>query len=207
MSELRFRQIHLDFHTSESIKSIAAEFDAEEFAKTLKEAHVNSVTCFSKCHHGWSYHDTKIGKRHPGLAFELLPSQIEACHKEGIKVPIYLSVGWDELAARENPQWRVVHPEGKINVFEPKWKDLCLNTAYSDYIISQTEEVVKKFDGDGIFLDILIQWDCCCEKCLKDMYDKGLNAAIPQERLVHQKQILFGYYQKIVNMIHSIKPN
>ena len=36
--ELRFRQIHLDFHTSEAIEGIGANFDPDEFADTLDKA-------------------------------------------------------------------------------------------------------------------------------------------------------------------------
>ena len=57
MNPIAFRQIHLDFHTSEQITPICRDFDAEEFARTLAEAHVNSVTCFSKCHHGMIYEE------------------------------------------------------------------------------------------------------------------------------------------------------
>ena len=42
---LSFRQIHMDFHTSPDIPDVAVDFDAEEFARVLREAHVNSVTC------------------------------------------------------------------------------------------------------------------------------------------------------------------
>ena len=56
MEELRFRQIHMDFHTSEKINDICEEFDENEFAETLERAHVNSVTCFSRCHHGMLYY-------------------------------------------------------------------------------------------------------------------------------------------------------
>jgi len=59
MTNLRFRQVHLDFHTSEAIPGIGSAFDANEFADTLAAANVNSVTCFSRCHHGWIYHDTR----------------------------------------------------------------------------------------------------------------------------------------------------
>lgn len=45
MSKIRYRQVHLDFHTSEYIPDIAADFDKDEFAKTLEEAHVDSITC------------------------------------------------------------------------------------------------------------------------------------------------------------------
>ena len=52
---LPFRQIHLDFHTSEAIAGVGADFDPDEFAGTLAKAHVNSITCFARCHHGWLY--------------------------------------------------------------------------------------------------------------------------------------------------------
>ena len=53
-----FRQVHLDFHTSELIPGVADSFDPDEFASTLAAAHVNSVTCFARCHHGYLYYDT-----------------------------------------------------------------------------------------------------------------------------------------------------
>jgi hypothetical protein len=56
--DLRFRQIHLDFHTSEQIPEVGRDFDPERFAATLKRAAVNSVTCFGRCHHGYIYYDT-----------------------------------------------------------------------------------------------------------------------------------------------------
>ena len=100
---MRYRQIHLDFHTSERIPGIGSRFDARDFAKTLADASVDSVTVFSKCHHGWSYHPTKVGKQHPNLDFDLLRAQIDALHGAGINAPVYISAGWDELAAREHP--------------------------------------------------------------------------------------------------------
>ena len=35
MEELRFRQIHMDFHTSEKINTICSEFDADDFASLI----------------------------------------------------------------------------------------------------------------------------------------------------------------------------
>ena len=98
---LAFRQVHLDFHNSELMTGIGSRFDAQCFADTLQNAHVNSITCFSKCHHGMIYHDTRFPARHPHLEVNLLKEQIEACHAAGIRVPIYISVGLDEYMARE----------------------------------------------------------------------------------------------------------
>ena len=76
------RHVHLDFHTSPFIDDVGAEFDAAEFAQTFKDAHVNSVNVFAKCHHGMSYYPTKIGIQHPALAGrDMLGEQIEALHR------------------------------------------------------------------------------------------------------------------------------
>ena len=115
--DLRFRQIHLDFHTSEKIAGIGAEFDPEEFASTLEKARVNSITCFGRCHHGWIYFDTKAfpERRHPHLTRNLLKEQIEACHARNIRVPIYTTVQWDHLTAYEQPEWLIVDSDGRIS--------------------------------------------------------------------------------------------
>ena len=53
MHHLRFRQIHLDFHTSGLIPGIGSKFSKRQFQEALKVGHVNSITIFSKCHHGY----------------------------------------------------------------------------------------------------------------------------------------------------------
>lgn len=208
MQSLRFRQVHLDFHTSEHIENIGADFDPNEFADTLKAANVDSITCFSKCHHGWSYHQTNVGKPHPHLKCELLPLQIEACHKVGIKVPAYISIGFDELSARQNPQWCVMDPKGAATPpFAAQWKPICFNTDYLDYVIAQTKETVANYDADGVFFDIILAWDCCCDKCIAEMLKKNLNPEKPEDRKKFYQGVLHNYYQRMNDAVHSIKPN
>ena len=81
MKLLPARQVHLDFHTSELIPAIAAEFDKKQFQDALKRGNVNSITLFAKCHHSWSYYPTRVGRRHPNLKGDLLGRQIDACHE------------------------------------------------------------------------------------------------------------------------------
>jgi hypothetical protein len=56
MREFPFRQVHLDFHTSELIENIGSDFSKEQFQSALKKGHVNSITVFAKCHHGMFYY-------------------------------------------------------------------------------------------------------------------------------------------------------
>ncbi len=157
---LRMRQVHLDAHNAADIPDVGRDFDAREFAETVKRAHINSMTVFSKCHHGFSYHPTQVGKMHPSLIFDLLGAQIEALHGIGARAPIYISVGWDELAASEHPEWLQLDRNGRIDGRGPLeamgWRSLDYTGPYGDYVLAQTEEVLTRYAPvDGIFFDIL----------------------------------------------------
>ena len=88
---LAFRQVHLDFHTSGLIPGIGERFDKKQFQDALKTGHVNSITVFSKCHHGWSYHPTRVNEMHSYLKFDLLQAQLNACKEIGVRAPVYIS--------------------------------------------------------------------------------------------------------------------
>lgn len=205
MSELRFRQVHLDFHTSEKIPGVGARFDAAQFQEELKRGHVDSITLFSKCHHGMSYHDTKVGVRHPGMKDELLPRQIEACRAVDVKTPIYISAGWDEHSARTHPEWLVVGKGGQLpDPLRPGWKTLCFNTPYLDYLCAQIDEVVERFDGgDGIFLDIIHAQKCYCPRCLSDMQAAGLDPENEEAVTAFGHRMLQKYFEKTTNTCHK----
>jgi hypothetical protein len=182
MVNLPFRQVHLDFHTSPHIHEVGVEFDPDEFVETLQAAHVNSITVFAKCHHGYSYYPTKVGTPHPHLKRDLLGEMIEACHRAGMRAPVYTTVVWDELAWATHPEWRQLSPGGHIHgvtdtPLKPGWKDLCMNTAYADYFIAQIEEILDWYDGDGFFVDIVryFRGACVCATCLNQIISQGID--------------------------------
>src|SRR5689334_5891031 len=151
--ELRMRQVHLDFHTPGAIPNVGADFDPKAFAETAAAAHVDSMTVFSRCHHGYSYHPAKIGTMHPGLNFDLLGAQIDALHGIGVRAPIYITVGWDELAADEHPEWLQIDSTGRIGRQRPddlsSWRFLDLASPYVDYVMALTEEVLDRHGPAG----------------------------------------------------------
>ncbi|WP_428375897.1 beta-galactosidase trimerization domain-containing protein [Lichenicoccus sp.] len=200
---MRYRQIHLDFHTSERIPGIGTRFDAERFGGTFKRAHVNSVTVFSKCHHGLSYHPTSIGTQHPHLSFDLLRAQIDALHANGINAPIYLTAAWDELAAREHPEWRIVdengsQPRHKTVPLGAGWAFLDFTSPYLDYLCRQTEEVMQRYpDGDGIFMDICFQLPTSSVWAQARMELDGLDWTDPEHRSRFAEQVQIEFFERI----------
>jgi hypothetical protein len=189
MLPLRFRQVHLDFHTSEKIPGIGAAWDKEHWQRILKAGHVDSITCFSNCHHGWSYHPTSVGKMHPHLDFDLLRAQLDACHEIDVKVPIYLTGGVDNVAALEHPEWREIDADGRYmgwakSPLQPGFHKLCFNSPYLDYLVAQIEEVVTHYpDGHGIFIDIIYPQPCACKWCMAIMDEEGLDPEKEADRM------------------------
>jgi hypothetical protein len=208
MSKLPFRQIHLDFHTSEQIAGVGEAFSPEDFARTLEEAAVNSINLFARCHHGMVYYDSPTFVRHPHLKIDLLREQLMACRRRGIKTPIYITAGWDELVARTHPEWLERTPEGKpfgSGPLEPGWKKLCFNTPYVSYHETQVVEVLETFGDlcDGIWIDIIFQYPCCCTYCMASMEKQGLDPAREQDRVKHADDVLIAFKQRMTRTIRK----
>ena len=200
---MRYRQIHLDFHTSELIPGIGSRFDPADFAKTLHEARVDSINLFSKCHHGWSYHPTKVGKMHPHLDFDLLRAQMDACHAVGIETPIYVTAVWDELSAREHPEWLIESPNGEHPVQHGNgegagWKFLDLSSPYVEYFVRQVEEVVQLFpDGHGLWVDICFQKPSVSRYAKEGMERNGLDWRSAGDRVRFAEATTMRFFERV----------
>jgi len=208
--QLRTRQVHLDFHTNGTISDVGADWDPVAFVKTLKRGHVNSVTLFARGHHGYVYYMPSKYAVHPSLTFNLLGEQIDACHRAGIRAPIYVTVGWDELAAHEHPEWQMVTPEGVRGENGPLvagWKRLCLNSPYLDYVWEQTEELFDLFGDqvDGFFFDIIHQTQCVCPYCLESMAQQGLDAGCAADRQRFAESVEDAYRERFAKAVWTHK--
>ncbi len=210
---LPLRQVHLDFHTSPFIPGVGADFNPGEFVQTLQAAHVNSITVFAKCHHGYSYYPTRVGTPHPYLQRDLLGEMISTCHAAGIRTPVYLTAVWDELSWATHPEWRQITPDGCIagvsqSPFVAGWKNLCMNTTYADYVIAQTEEILNLYAGDGFFIDIAKQigGPCVCSTCLAQMQAEGIDPQDSQQLWQFSLATERRFLERLTMAIQDHKP-
>ncbi|MGH2410724.1 MAG: beta-galactosidase, partial [Chloroflexota bacterium] len=214
--DLRFRQVHLDFHTSPLIPGVGDDFEPEAFARALSEAHIDSITCFAVCHHGMCYYPTRIGQVHPSLRRDLLGEQVAACHKQGIRVPAYITVVWNEHAADQHPEWRQIAPDGRPAGRGPLgvpakhgWQWLCMNSPYADLVAAHVEEVLRGYPVDGLFLDIVmtVKPGCVCGYCLREMRAIGLDPEREDDLRRHALLVERRFMARISALTWSIRPD
>lgn len=213
--------VHLDFHTSPLIEGIGEKFDKEEFARTLKEANVDLITVFAKCHHGYTYYPSKVSTMHPNLKFNLLKEQIDACHSVGIKAPIYITMGWSQKDGEEHPEWQHVDfwtkkpvrfgtvptpdmdPETPLN--DCSWITLCTVGGYTEHLKAITREVCENFDvSDGIFYDICLMKDACvCDTCRAGMIERGLDPENYEDARKYYRDKHIEFYSELNDIVHE----
>ena len=217
------RQVHLDFHTPGNVGPIAEKFDAAEFAETMRAAHVGSVNVFARCHHGYSYYPTTVGITHPGLGFDLLGRQIEALHAAGIKAIVYVTIGWDDLAAARVPDWVVVNKDGSLNArrpftapsiagglspdddpMAPRWSLLDPSTAYGDYVCDQVREICSSYVIDGFWFDICLAVPNYSPWGLAQMAAAGVDAADDGAVQAFARERELAYLERVGRLVAEL---
>lgn len=213
---LATRQVHLDFHTGDVPFALGEHFDGKAFAQRLLDSHVNSITLTARDHSGRIYYQSDDFPVHPQLGQrDLLAEEIAAVHSVGIKAPIYLTAGWDAYQAKRHPEWLERHEDGSLYGFEehgqldPGWKTLCFNTAYVDYLIAQTKDLLQHFNGnvDGIFYDILWQDHCYCDCCLDMMQDVGLDPRSDADQTEFAQITEQRFKHRLLEAVREVSPD
>lgn len=207
---LPYRQIHLDFHTCEHIEGIGSRFSRENFAAALQAGHVNSITLFSKCHHGWSYHPTKANLPHPHLCCDLLGEQLSVCRELGVRTEIYISAGLSEQYAHRHPEHLRRDKNGYGGNFDTEagFHRLCFGTAYLDQLTAEIEEVLTRYKGqfDGLFLDIVGMVPCWCPDCVKGMKDMGLDPDKDADAWAYARVVYDRYTNRVAETVEKLLP-
>ncbi|MBN2311568.1 MAG: alpha-L-fucosidase, partial [Candidatus Hydrogenedentes bacterium] len=205
-SEFPRRAVHLDFHTMPGIHDFGSQFDAGEFARTLRQAHVEYVTVFAKCNLGFSYYPTKAGIVYPGLEFDLLGQMVEACHAEGVQVAAYFNAGLDHEQARRRREWCKVDRQGRVYNFEEMghfFRNLCLNTGYRHHLLAMIREVLGRYPVDGLFLDCFSLTPCYGDECVQEMKRLGMDVFDEVQAAEYCERMTFGFLDEVRALVEQ----
>lgn len=216
---LRMRQIHMDFHTSELIRDVGGQFDEEVFADVLRQAEVDSVTIFARCHHGMLYYKSKRFPElvHPHMQGDLLAAQLRACRAANIKAPIYITVQWDYHTALHHPEWVAMDEQG--NPFSTSrrgqptfeagfYRFLCVGSPYRDFLMESVRDLVEHVGSvDGFFFDIVQPIPCACYHCRTAMMTAGLDPSIEADRLAWGAETSARFKRDMSALVRSLTPD
>jgi len=201
------RQVHFDFHTPDSVPDFLSRFSIDDFIQTLRDAHVQGIRFFAKCHHGNSYYFTDLGKRHPQLSFDLLMEVAQACREHGILCYAYYNVLANRAAGHKHPEWRERTDTGQDFVY-PSYIALCPNTPYVEELLLPQLEELMRYPLDGFFLDMTYftadAMTCFCDSCRKQFKDQtGL--AMSKELFLSQPELRCTFrYRSVLNMMKKV---
>jgi len=208
-----WRKIHLDYHNSEHMLRLGEAFDADEFGDRLIEGHVDSIVVFAKDMHGYFYYPSGYGPVHPGLSFDLLGPQVEACRKRNIKVYAYYCVTWDNYLAERHPEWLAWKRDRTTYLpkFDetPSWTALCLtNEDFVQLVLDHSREIITSYDLDGIWYDmpLPIGGECFCRNCLAILRGRGLDPFDVGAQRQHKQELLVDYLRRTHELAHELKP-
>ncbi|UUZ86127.1 beta-galactosidase trimerization domain-containing protein [Paenibacillus sp. P26] len=141
----------------------------------------------------------------------MLKEQIEACHRRNIRIPIYITVQWDQYTAERHPEWIVLDEKGNpvgTPIYEAGfYRHLCVNTPYRDFLKRHTKEILDTFEVDGLFYDIVKTIECSCSYCRTGMEAKGLDPRRASDRLRYAAEMIDDFKREMTALIREYNPD
>jgi len=209
-----WRKVHLDFHNTPAVGAIGESFDADEFVAALQRGHLDSIVVFAKDMHGYFYYPAaRSDAVHPGLCRDLMGEQITACRAVGIKVYTYYCTAWDNRLADSHPEWLVIKRDrtSYLPKFDetPGWTALCMrNPEFLQLMLDDTEDLVRRYDTDGVWYDMPypIDGECFCHLCLSALRSADLDPFDVEVQREDKQQLLTSWMQRSRELVESLRP-
>ncbi len=135
---------------------------------------------------------------------DLLGELIEACHRHGVKLVARFDFSKaDDIAYQNHPEWFVREPDMSPRVFGAMrpgaWSNLyltCINAGYRSHEVTVPvlEEVIDRYDIDGIFFNAPNYEYCCCETC-RQKYRELYGRELPMDGSAVEKDTTYAIKQ------------
>ncbi|MGJ8653409.1 MAG: alpha-L-fucosidase [Opitutaceae bacterium] len=166
------------------------EFDADEWAKTFKDAGIKYVVITSKHHDGFALFDSMVSDYnivdYTPFKRDIIKELSEACHRQGLKFGVYYSHAqdWDEPDApflnSKRTRREVIHPNLPAD-FEPDFDSYLAKKS-----LPQVEELMKNYEIDLIWFDTPVEITFERAKQFTDVVRKYRPNCLINSRIIHR---------------------
>ena len=190
-TEGNYRRNLMDMHIDDWNEEFLSRINPKEYVEALADAGVQCAMVKAKPHTGLCYWPCDTGRMHRGLkGRDFFGEMVQLCHEKGIAVIAYYTQIFDNWAYDNHPDWRLVAPDGRT-FREYRHKDqfrngrygICCpnNPGYRAYVKANLEELNRKYDFEGMFLDMTF-WPeiCTCPACRKRYFEESGGKEIPR---------------------------
>lgn len=139
------------------------------------------VAIFDARNQWYTFHDSAMCHKHPGLGQrDLVAELIAAGKKRGIVYVPYLPMDCDLRAWEEHPEWRSVDFSGKQRAdIMPR---CCEHSPFRAHMASHLRELASRYEIGGFWFDGFgISVDCFCPAC-RDGFRRAHGLAAPESK-------------------------
>jgi hypothetical protein len=211
------RQIMIDFNNHPDVHGVGAGFDPEEFAATLKGAHVDGITVVAKDVNGYCYFPSALGPNLPAPeSQDLLVRQVQACKAAGIRVQAIYPFWADEYLAEQHPEWLVMRRDRTTDLpavgEPPNMTQICIShPGLLEVALQHTTEILECCDLDGLWFDMVNPApfsvaECHCRRCLSELRAAGEDPLDPDVQQRRQNALFTGIVRSLTEHVRALRP-
>ncbi len=149
------RKSHILYVSPEWVTDRGSSSAADGLVAALADAGFDCIELYCKDHHGHVYFPSDHGIKYPR---DVVAEAVAATRERGMRFIAYVSICFDQYLVGLHRDWAATDVRGRARVTGTfTW--LCLRSPYRDLVLAQIEELVKGYDIDGLWLDIIpIAW-------------------------------------------------
>ena len=187
-----------------TLKSIHTLSDAKKMVENCQLLNINHIILLTK-NESELFYPSIIGDSYSKSSFDPYEAVTSEAKRAGIGVSAWFMLYKESIAnpsriVREHPEVLLVNRRGKNNVEEPTWNTIspilwvCPSSLlYREYLINLMEEVMDRYNLDGINLDFVrypeeldARQYCYCESCRK-RFESIYGETIPSDSVVRMR--------------------
>ena len=164
----------LDMHITEDNPLFMTQFDPQRFVDLMLEARLQSVVLYAHSHVGSCFYPSLVAPVHSGPGGQdIFGETVALCHANDINVVGYMSLIYDTLAWRAQPDWRITKSDYSGHSDASRYGVCCPNSPYRDYAAAIASELAAGYPLEGIRFDMTF-WPgiCYCPHCRKRFMDE-----------------------------------